>query len=146
MSTADRADPYLGFRFRVELEALIVAGFAEVSGLAVELETEPYEEGGVNEFTHTLPTRLGHSNVTLRHGVTDSEELWEWMDAARHGTVERKWGRIILLDATGADARGWEFREGFPVRWEGPQLTADGRAVAIETLEIAHHGLDRYDV
>lgn len=146
MATRTRTDPYVGFRFRVELESLIVGGFSEVSGLGVELETEPYEEGGVNHFTHTLPTRLNHSNVTLQHGVTDSEELWEWMDAARYGTINRKWGRIILLDATGADARGWEFREGFPVRWEGPEFSADQGAVAIETLEIAHQGLDRYDV
>ena len=36
---------------------------------------------------------------------------------------------------------GWEIREAMPVRWAGPELTADEGAVAIETLELAHHGL-----
>ena len=33
-------DPYLGFRFHVELEGVIVAGFSEVHGLGVELLVE----------------------------------------------------------------------------------------------------------
>lgn len=146
MPVGSTSDPYLGFRFRVELDSLYVAGFSDVSGLDVELGTEEYEEGGVNHYTHTLPTRLSYPNVRLERGVTASEKLWKWMDSAVHGEIQRKSGRIVMLDRTGSDARGWEFRDGYPVRWEGPDLSAEDGAVAIETLEIAHHGLNRYDV
>ncbi len=40
MSVGDRQDPYLGCRFLVEIEGLIVAGFSELSGLQVEVGTE----------------------------------------------------------------------------------------------------------
>jgi phage tail-like protein len=33
------------------------------------------------------------------------------------------------------------FLEGWPSRWDGPDLNAQGNGVAIETLEIAHEGL-----
>ena len=146
MTTGERTDPYLGFRFRVELDGIISGGFSDVGGLAVELETESYEEGGVNHFTHELPTRLSHSNVTLERGVTDSEDLWNWMNAAVRGPPDRKTGQILLHDANGVPVRGWEFKNGYPVRWEGPELSADQGVIAIETLEIAHQGLDQFTV
>lgn len=146
MATGDRTDPYVDFRFRVELEGLIVGGFSEVGGLEVEIETEPYEEGGTNGYAHKLPTRVNHSNVSLERGITDSEELWDWMHAGMQGPPDRKTGQIIVMDSMGAPVRGWEFVDGYPVRWEGPELSADGGMVAIERLEIAHHGLDQFTV
>ncbi len=146
MTTGERTDPYLGFRFHVELEGLIVGGFSEVTGLGIELETETYEEGGTNGFTHVLPTRTTHPNVTFERGVTDSNELFEWMNGARRGPPDRRTGMIFLLDSTGVPVRGWQFRDGYPVRWNGPELGADRGAVAVERLEIVHHGLDAYSV
>jgi phage tail-like protein len=146
VTTGERVDPYLNFRFHVEIESLIVAGFHAVEGLEVELETEEYQEGGVNQYTHVLPGRLTYSNLTLRRGMTDSEELWDWMAESIHGTADRKNGRIILLDSTGQEARAWEFQDGYPVRWEGPEFAGDGGEVAVEALEIAHHGIRKHDV
>jgi len=36
----------------------------------------------------------------------------------------------------------WRFRNGWPCKWEGPSLNARSRDIAIETLEIAHEGLE----
>ena len=146
MTTGERVDPYLGFRFLVEIDALLVAGFHAVEGLEMELETEEYEEGGVNHHTHVLPRRLTYPNLTLQRGLTDSDELWNWIAASIHGTSDRKNGRIVLLDSTGTEAAAWEFRDGYPVRWEGPEFAADDGGVAVETLEIAHHGIRKLDV
>lgn len=146
MTTGERVDPYLNVRFHVELDSLIVGGFQSVEGLEVELETEEYEEGGVNHYTHVLPTRLTYSNLTLQRGLTTSDELWDWMSESIHGTAERKNGRIILLDSAGQQKQAWEFIDGYPVRWEGPEFSADGGDVAIEALEIAHHGIRKLDL
>lgn len=146
MSTGERTDPYPNFRFHVELDGLLVGGFSDVQGLEVELETEEYEEGGVNHHTHTLPTRVTHPNLTLRRGMTDSSELWQWVSESLYGTADRRNGRIVLLDSTGQEVKGWEFLSGYPVRWEGPELSAEDSAVAIESLEIAHEGFRRLDI
>lgn len=136
-----RDDPYLGFRFRVEIESLIVAGFSEVSGLEVDLQTEDYHEGGKNQSVHVFPTRVEQGTLTLRRGLTGSRDLWAWMVDATDGWPERKNVRIFLLDSTGAPSRGWECREAFPVRWAGPDLQADQSDVAVEELELAHGGV-----
>lgn len=145
MSTGTREDPYLGFRFLVEIDALVVAGFSSVSGLEIELETEEYEEGGVNTHSHALPKRFGHPNVVLERGLTDSTELVEWIEDVRNGTIERRNGRIVLLDSNGEETWGWEFRDAYPVTWAGPELGADQSEVAIERLELAHRGLSKME-
>ena len=78
MTTGERIDPYLSYRFLVEIKELIVAGFSEVSGLQVETETEEYREGGVNDYVHRLPKITKYQNLTLKRGITDSDSLWKW--------------------------------------------------------------------
>src|SRR5450631_7703 len=43
-------DPLLGFRFAVEIEGLVTAGFSDVTGLHGEIEVLPYREGGLNAY------------------------------------------------------------------------------------------------
>lgn len=145
MSAGARTDPYLGYRFLVEVNSLVVAGFSEVSGLEVRVETEEYQEGGVNTHTHSLPKRLSSPNLTLKRGLTDSKTLWDWLDGARNGQIKRRNGRVILLDATGREAWGWEFVDAYPVRWTGSDLRASEGAVAVESLELDHGGLSKMD-
>ena len=145
MSAAGRRDPYLDFRFQVEIDSLVVGGFSEVSGLAAELETEEYQEGGVNDHSHTLPKRFGHSTVTLKRGLTDAVELWGWVKRVRSGRFERRNVRVVLLDERGAETWGWECKNALPVRWAGPEMSGDGSSVALETLEFEHDGLGRME-
>ena len=145
MSTGERTDPYLDFRFQVEIDGLIVAGFSSVSGLEITLETEEYDEGGVNTFTHTLPTRFEYPNLELERGLTDSPDFIEWIESIRTAGFERRNGRVVLLDATGAETWGWEFHDAYPVAWVGPDLSGDQSAVAIERLELSHRGLSKME-
>lgn len=144
MAAASRTDPYLGYRFLVEIEGLVVGGFSEVSGLSVEMTPEEYAEGGLNAFTHKLPTRFSHPNLVLSRGLTDSSDLWTWCQESAGWfvpTIRRRNVRIVLLDAAGAESWGWEVAKAYPVQWSGPELRADRAAVAIERLELAHRGV-----
>lgn len=141
-----RTDPYGGYRFLVQINSVVAAGFTEVSGLERTVETEEYQEGGLNTYTHTFPTRATYPNLTLRTGVTDSTELWEWVDASLHGTVQRKDVTVFLQDATGVSSIGWAITQAYPVKWTGPQLRADQGTTAVETLELTHRGVTRTTV
>lgn len=148
MAAIERTDPYGGYRFLVEVDSVIAAGFSEVTGLETRMEPQTYQEGGVNDYTHKLPTRLDHSNLVCKRGLTDDTDLVEWAESSVYGppspgTITRKTVRVFLLDATGVPAWGWECREALPVRWSGPDLDATEGAVAVETVEFAHHGLGR---
>jgi phage tail-like protein len=61
------------------------------------------------------------------------------------GQTKRTAGSIILLDESRKPALRWNFREGWPSKWEGPGLNGKTSEVAIETMEIAHEGLELAD-
>jgi phage tail-like protein len=144
MALGARADPYSAFNFLVEIDGLVVGGFSEVTGLHVEIEVHDYREGGLNDYIHRLagPARYP-SNLVLKRGLVDSDTLWIWQRDVTQGIIERRNGSIVLLDDTRQEAVRWNFTGAYPVRWNGPELRAGSSAVAIETLELAHHGLSQ---
>ena len=143
MPVAERNDPYLSFRFLVEIQGLIVGGFSEVSGLQAETEIEPITEGGVNDYVHKLPKITKYPNITLKRGITDSDALWNWHQDVVKGIIKRKSGFIILLDCEGNEKWRWSFERAYPVQWTGPELSADGNTVAVESIELAHNGIKK---
>ena len=141
--TGSRVDPFRGFNFKVEVEGITRAGFREASGLDVSQDPIEYREGTEPLTARKLPGLNKYSNITLKWGVTTDAELWAWRKKAIDGKVERKTGSIILCDDTGEEKVRWNFREGWPTKWSGPSFNATGNEVAIETLEIAHEGVEK---
>ncbi len=140
---ASRKDPYLSFRFLVEIEGLVVGGFSEVSGLQAETEVETVEEGGVNDRVHKLAKKTKYPNLILKHGITEFSLLWNWYSDVIRGKIKRKSVFIILLDSEGKETLRRNCVEAYPVKWSGPDMKADGNAVAVETVELVHSGLTR---
>ena len=136
--------PFTG-RFTFEIDDVEIGAFTEVSGLQVQVEVEELIEGGNNGFVHKLPGRMTWPNIVLKRGVTTSDALFEWLNrsagqATGGSTMERSTGKITVLDAARQPHRTWSFEHAFPVRWSGPTLAASSSEIAVEELEIAHHG------
>nr|WP_221382010.1 phage tail protein [Actinoplanes polyasparticus] len=140
-ATGDRDDPYSAFNFIVEIDGVIVGGFAEAGGLTAEQEIIEYRNGNEDITVRKLPGKAKYTNITLKRGYTQSRELWEWRKLVITGRTQRKSGTIQLLDEARQPALQWTFREGWPSKWEGPALNAKNNDVAIESLEIAHEGI-----
>lgn len=49
-------------------------------------------------------------------------------------------GKIALFDASLAEVASWELQNVMPAGWKGPQFDANGKMVAIETLDLVHEG------
>jgi phage tail-like protein len=81
--------------------------------------------------------------LVLKHGLTDSDILWNWHQDVASGNILRKNGSIMLLDSAGEEQWRWNFVDAYPVRWVGPDLRAGSAEVAIETLELVHRGLSK---
>lgn len=143
MAIGERIDPYLNYRFTVEIQGLIVGGFSDASGLDVQIDTEEYQEGGVNYMLHQLPKGIRSSKLVLKRGLTDSDELWSWQQEMVDGKIKRRDIRIILRDSVGYDKRSWLCLQAHPVQWMGPELQGTGNTVAIETLEFVHQGITK---
>lgn len=131
---ASRIDPYKNFKFRVEIDGIQQAGFAECTGLGSEIEVVEYREGSDPSAVRKLPGRVAYPDIVLRWGVTDSRELYNWHLGIINGNLQRKNGAVVLLDDQGQEKVRWNFFAAWPSKWEGPALDARGDDVAIETL------------
>jgi len=144
MATGERSDPYRAYNFLVEIDGIARAGFRECAGLDSSQDPVEYREGNEKSLTvRKIPTLVKYSNITLKRGITDDADLWNWRKQAVDGKVDRKNGSIVLLDDTGEETVRWNFREGWPTKWAGADFNATGTDVAIETLEIAHEGIEK---
>ncbi|MEH1983824.1 phage tail protein (plasmid) [Nostoc sp. UHCC 0926] len=142
MATGVRKDPLKGYNFLVEIDGITRAGFRECSGLDSAQDPIEYREGNEKFLTvRKLTGLVKYSNISLKYGITDDQELWQWRTKAVEGTVERKNGSIVLLDDVGEEKMRWNFREAWPTKWTGASFNATANEVAIETLEIAHEGV-----
>lgn len=138
---ADRKDPYRSYNFRVEIDGITRAGFRECSGLDTTQDPIQYREGTDPLTQRKLPGLNTYSNISLKWGITDDAEFWNWRLKTMQGQVDRKNGSIVLLDDTGTEKLRWNFTNGWPTKWTGPSLNATGSEVGIESMDIAHEGL-----
>jgi len=145
--TAKRVDPFATCKFHVEIGEIKEAAFRECSGLEITTDVFEYQEGGLNEYSHKLPGRTKLSNVTLKRGFATSNELYNWylemeQDLLQGKSITRKQVTITLYSTSEPkELMSWTLNDAFPVKWVGPAFKAGEAAVAIETIEFAHHGI-----
>lgn len=140
--TAERIEPLTSFNFLIQIDGITRASFHECSGFNSSVDMIEHREGGAIS-PMKLPGLAKYGNITLRRGVTDDRELYDWHLAALNGDIRRRSGSIIVLDRRGQEKARWHFYDAWPQRWEGPALNAEGTDVAIEALELAVERLER---
>jgi len=143
MPTGLRRDPFTNYNFLVELDGITRAAFQEASGFDSTIDVIEHREGGDNVTPRKLPGMTKYSNISLKWGLTDDRELYDWHLRAVKGNIERKNGSIVLLDNQGNERVRWNFFNAWPTKWDGPDFNAEGNDVAVETLELAHEGIER---
>ena len=139
----NRIDPYMKYNFLVEIDGITQCAFKEVSGLDSTTDPVEYREGGENTTMRKLPGKTKYSDISLKWGMTDSQEFYAWRKAVIDGAIERKNGSIILLDDQGNEKMRWNFVNAWPSKWEGPGFDASANDVAIEAITLAHEGVER---
>lgn len=145
--TGLKVDPFPTFKFHVELGGITQAAFSDCSGLEMSTEVFEYQEGGLNEYVHKIPGRTKVSNVTLKRGFATSNELFKWYKELEKALLEGKrfdFQQVTITlrsSATQNELVRWTLDKAFPVKWVGPAFKTDEAAVAVETLEFAHHGI-----
>jgi phage tail-like protein len=140
-----RKNPLTGFLFGFKitegpLESDYTAGtafFRQVSGIKNDNEVTDYQEGGVTAWTRKVIGVRKWPNLVLKQGFTGDTRFFKWKWAPK-----RVNGMVVQLGANLNEVCRWTFTNGYPVKWEGPDFDAAKNEIAIETLEIAHEGLE----
>jgi len=144
MVTAKRVDPYRNCKFLVEIDGITQAGFSDCFGLPSSTDAVGYREGFENAMDRKLPPgERKYTNIALKWGFTDSRGLYDWHRDIVNGKIGRKDGSIVVLDMEGTEKVRWNFSHGWLVKLDGPDFNATDNQMAIETLEIAHEGIER---
>jgi phage tail-like protein len=133
--------------FLFEVDGVEIGRFMGISGLEVTVEVEEVQEGGENSYVHKLPGRMSWPNITLKRGITQSDALLAWLNkssgeqfAANGNKLTRSTAAITLIGPAGQRLRAWEFDGAFPIKWKGPDFDVASTDMALEELEITHHG------
>jgi phage tail-like protein len=142
MATGDRVDPYAGFNFTVEIDGVTTAGFTEATGMTMEQDVIEHRTGDRENVVTKLPGLKKFPNLVLKRGFTKDDSLWRWRKQVMDGRTERRSGSIVLHNEAREPVLRWNFVQGWPSKLEGPSLNAKTPEIAIETLEIAHEGLE----
>lgn len=135
--------PPVGFHFKVVFgldEATSAdAGFQQVSGLSVDLNTEEVVEGGENRFAYRLPIRTKYPNLVLKRGLLKDSGLIDWISGAIENLEIVPIDILIsLLDEEHQPLISWNVRGAYPLKWSLSDMQAMENAVAIETLELSY--------
>ncbi|MFA5354094.1 MAG: phage tail protein [Thermodesulfovibrionales bacterium] len=119
-------------------------GFTEVSGLTMEHQVVEYRDGLSPEYSALkMPGIPKHANITLKRGIVAKDnEFFQWLSSTKLNKAERRDLIISLLNEKHEPVITWKAVNAFPVKVEGPGLKATGNEVAIESIEIAHEGLN----
>ena len=135
--------PLPKFHFQVKWGANEIA-FQEVSGLDSEAQIIEYRAGNSKGFTATkMPGIKKFSNVTMKKGIFKGDkDFWDWLGKIKMKTIERITVTISLLDEGGEAAMTWSLANAWPTKITGTDFKSDGNEVAIESIEIAHEGLE----
>lgn len=117
------------------------AGFAEVSGLAIERETVTYSHGlshWEGEKLISYPSRK-HRQISLKRGVVAGDgSFFDWLVGA---DAEERPMDVSLVDSSGTPKVIWRIKTAIPIRMTGPTMSASSNEVAIDTLDVMVAGV-----
>jgi phage tail-like protein len=138
-----RNDPLRNFRFRLEIGGITEAHFSEVTGFDITSDVIDYREGDEATHVRKLPGLTKYGNVTLKRGVTDSMDIYNWHKDIVAGKIRRESVAVIVLDEVGDPKARFNIEKAWPSKYDPMDLNAKGNDVSIETLELVNEGVQR---
>jgi phage tail-like protein len=135
--------PVPKFRFEVTWDSAKIS-FQEVSGLDVEAQPIEYRAGDSPNFSVTkMPGIKKYTDVTMKKGMFKGDKSFtEWFAGITMNTIKRKAVTISLLDEKASALVIWKLTNAWPTKITGTDLKSTANEVAIETIVIAHDGLE----
>ncbi len=143
----ERNDPYRNFRFKIEIDGITTAAFADATVPDSTTDSVDYREGTDPTHQKKLSGLTKYGNVTLKKGITDSMELYDWKRLVELKGADTKGARknvsLIHVDEEGSDKARWNIVLAWPTKYDPSDFSAKGNEVMIETLELVNEGVER---
>jgi phage tail-like protein len=147
---ANRTAPLPAYNYIVDLNGprdpnKLLGGFSDVSGLETDIHISEYRDGNETDpHVRKIPGSHKVGDVTLKRGVVDSSDLWDWItDARTNGVAAQRDVVITLRDEAANPVQQWKLRNVIPMKYTGPTLAGKGGGdVAMEELVLSAEGYE----
>jgi phage tail-like protein len=140
--------PFTAFNFAVEINVpgvsskVCSAAFSECDGLEMTMDVKTIREGGNNGRQIRLTGPLSLGLLTLKRGMTQSFDLWDWMSRVQSQPALRADAEVVVFAADGRTERArFTLSRCLPAKLKAPPLNAKDGGVAIEELQLAYESL-----
>lgn len=92
-----------------------------------------------------IPGNIKVENLIFRRGMTNSETLWNWIEAVYSGgwSQQRRDGSLAIYDQAGVAQLRLDIIGAWPVRYQAADVRSDGDLIEIEELEVAFDMIER---
>ena len=129
-------------KFKIEIEGVTQGAFTAIEGMETNTEVITFTDGS-DLIVRKRPGRTTYSNIILKRGFINTDELWNWYKAVIDGMVERKSGSLIVCADDGSEIMRYNFFEAWPCRWKNFVMGAKDARTLIEELEIVVEKIER---
>jgi len=131
------------FHFKVQIGQQGEVSFQEISGLDTETQPIEYRAGNNKTFSVVkMPGIQKSGNITMKRGIFRKDnQLWDWFNQIKSGTLQRVPITITLSDESGNPTMVWTLNNAWPTKFTVTDMKSDAKETAVEILEIAHEGI-----
>jgi phage tail-like protein len=137
------------FKFIIECDGIVHAGFQKCSELSAEVAKVEYYEGGAL-IPNKSPGRLTFSDITLERGATIDQDLFKWFQdvantASGLGLLDPDYKRnldIVQQDRDGTTLRRWPIVGAWPTKFVAGEWDNESDENVIESVTLTYDYFD----
>jgi len=145
--------PFVAFNYSVEINVPLIGtnlcggSYSEADGLDMSMDVKTIREGGNNTAQIRLIGPVNYGQVTLKRGMTNNFDMWDWFDALQHGTAAQLRGdlrgeaQVVLLGSDHKEAVRFILKRCLLTKLKTPALNAKDGTIAIEELQLTYQSI-----
>ena len=141
--SAKKKYPLPSSNFIVEIDGIASSSFTHVEGVSGTTEVIEYREGNEQNTVRLFPGLTRYGPITLKRGLSDNSELWDWYESNIDEPVDARSMSIIFLDRCRNEQVRYIFAECWPSDYYIEPLDSNPSGIAIEVIVIQCESMDR---
>lgn len=135
--------PVFNFEVLIWLEEgkiLCNGAFSSCAGLEFTMDKKTIRSGGDNGRQIHLTGPVSNGTLTLKRGITDRFDLWEWFEKVLldYERGLRATTKVVLLGADRVPRATYVLERCLPTKLTVPTLDATSEEIAVEELQVAY--------
>lgn len=134
------------FNFTIEIDGLEIAWFESCSAIEGEVGEVEQREGGSLVVANQSPGLYKTTPVTLKVGVTDNDELYNWWEevvdaeanAGEPDDAYKKNVAVVQKDRDGSELKRWNLFEAWPKKFVAGEWDAKAEENTMEEITLVY--------